>query len=112
MLTAQVPLARSCKLLTALTLVQYLDRSTVAKAVSEEGLSLKEAEQENVLRFGHPLVRSLYMPHITIGFHQGLSALMASDIEVPWTMEVASVELVKVGHPGRVEEIIDLTGAV
>jgi 2'-5' RNA ligase len=97
---------------TALNLAQYLDRSTVAKAVSEEGLSLKEAELENVRRFGHPLVRSLYMPHITIGFHHGLSALMASDIEVPWAMEVASVELVKVGHPGRVKEIIDLTRAV
>lgn len=97
---------------TALNLAQYLDRSTVAKAVSEEGLSLKEAELENVRRFGHPLVRSLYMPHITIGFHHGLSAIIASDIEVPWAMEVASVELVKVGHPGIVEEIIDLTRVV
>ncbi len=109
--------SRACEVLQAshakaLNLAQYLDRSAVAKAVSEEGLSLNEAELENVRRFGHPLVRALYMPHITIGFHHGISAHIASDIEFQWPMEVASVELVKVGHPGRVEEIIDLTRAV
>lgn len=109
--------SRVCEVLqashtTALNLAKYLDRSTVAKAVGEEGLSLKEEELENVRLFGHPLVRSLYMPHITIGFHHGLSARIASDIECQWSMKVASVELVKIGHPGRVEEIIDLTRAV
>jgi 2'-5' RNA ligase len=96
----------------ALNLAQYLDRSTVARAVSDERLSLKEAELENVRRFGHPLVRSLYMPHITIGFDRGLSEQVAPNMKFKWSMEVASVELVKVGHPGRVEEIIDATQTV
>jgi 2'-5' RNA ligase len=96
----------------ALSLAQHLDRSTVAKAVSEETLSLTAEEQDNVRLFGHPLVRSLYMPHITLGFHHGISDYAATDMKCEWSMEVASVELVKVGYPGRVEEIIDLTKAV
>ncbi len=96
----------------ALNLAQYLDRTTVAKANSEEGLSLKEAELENIKLFGHPLVGSLYMPHITIGFHHGLADHLASNREFKWSMKVASVELVKVGHLGRVEEILDFTRAV
>jgi 2'-5' RNA ligase len=90
----------------ALTLAQYLDRSTQAKAISEEALSLSQAELENVRLFGHPLVRSLFMPHITIGFHSGISQQLTSELECRWTMEIASVELVRVGHPGRVDEIL------
>lgn len=94
--------------LTALGIADYLDRSSVAKAVSEEALSLTEEEQENVKLFGHPLVRSLYTPHITLGLHPGISEQLAPGLEHSWLFEVASVELVRVGHPGRVEEIIDL----
>lgn len=91
----------------ALEFAQYLDRSTVARAVSEEALSLTDTEQSNVQRFGHPLVGALYMPHVTLGFHHGISDYVATDITCEWQMQVVSVELVKVGHPGRVEEIID-----
>ena len=97
--------------ITALILAQYLDRSTVAKAVAEEGLSLTRDELENVRLFGHPLVRALYMPHITLGFNPGISELARSTIDCSWPMEVASVELVRVGHPGRVESVIDLARA-
>ena len=92
----------------ALSVASYLGRSSVAKAVSEEALSLTDAELENVKRFGHPLVRSLYTPHITLGFHPCISDQLARGLECDWSFEVASVELVKIGHPGRVEEILDL----
>lgn len=91
----------------ALEFAQYLDRSTAARAVSEEALWLTDTEQSNVQRFDHPLVGPLWMPHITLGFHHGLPDYTATDITCEWQMQVVSVQLVKVGHPGRVEEIID-----
>jgi hypothetical protein len=92
----------------ALSIAKYRAKSSVAKAISEEALSLTDAELENVRLFGHPLVRSVYAPHITLGFHPGISDQLAARLECDWSFEVASVELVKSGHPGRVEEIIDL----
>jgi 2'-5' RNA ligase len=92
----------------ALSVARYLAKSSVAKAVSEEALSLTDAELENVRLFGHPLVRSLYTPHITLGFHPGISDQLARGLECNWLFEVASVKVVKIGYPGRVEEIVDL----
>jgi 2'-5' RNA ligase len=92
----------------ALSVARYLAKSSVAKAVSEEALSLTDAELENVRLFGHPLVRSLYTPHITLGFHPGISDQLACGLECDWSFEVESVEVVKIGYPGRVEEIVDL----
>ena len=95
--------------ITALKLSQHLDRSASSKAIAEEGLSLTAGELENVRLFGHPLVRSLYMHHITLGFNQGISGDIADEIKCEWSIEVASVELVKIGHPGRVEGVINLS---
>ncbi len=92
----------------ALSVARYLAKSSVAKAVSEEALSLTDAELENVRLFGHPLVRSLYTPHITLGFHPGISDQLDRGLECNWLFEVASVKVVKIGYPGRVEEIVDL----
>jgi hypothetical protein len=92
----------------ALTLAKYLDRASEAKALSEERLSLREAELENVRLFGHPLVRSLFTPHITLGFHPRISDHLVAGLTCEWSFEVASVELARIGYPGRVDEVVKL----
>jgi 2'-5' RNA ligase len=87
----------------ALHLASYLAKSSEAKAVSEEALSLTDLELKNVKLFGHPSVGPLYTPHITLGFHPGFSDRLAPGLECNWQFEVASVEIVRIGYPGRVE---------
>lgn len=94
--------------LKALSVASYLDRTSEAKALSEEGLSLRDEELENVRLFGHPLVRSLFTPHITLGFQPRISEVLANSLKCEWSFEVASVELVKIGYPGRVEGVVNL----
>ncbi len=50
-----------------LRLAEFLDRTAVPPAV-KEGLQLSPQQQENVKRFGHPLVRGEWNPHITVGY--------------------------------------------
>ena len=38
---------------------------------------------------------------ITLGFNQGISGDIADEIKCEWSIEVASVELVKIGWIGR-----------
>lgn len=96
----------------ALSLARFLDRASVPKATSEEGLSLSDAELENVRLFGHPFVRQLYTPHITLGFHRGVAQTIPANSMREVRFTVASVELVYIGYPGRVENVIDLEKAV
>jgi hypothetical protein len=34
--------------------------------------------------------------------------VLATSLKREWSFEVASVELVKIGYPGRVEEVVNL----
>lgn len=96
----------------SLTLSRFLDRSAPPKATSEEGLSLYAAELENLKEYGHPLVRQSYLPHITLGFHRGLAAHVPNGQSNKWHSSVGSVEFVRVGYPGTIEEIVSLESAV
>ena len=96
----------------ALLIAQFLDRTSEAKATSEEGLALSLAELENVRQYGHPLVKQLYSPHITLGFNRGISQQLVSGLHKKVEFSVDSVELVAVGYPGRVVSILNLEKAV
>jgi len=95
----------------ALSISRFLDRSLPSKATSEEGLTLSEEQLENVRLYGHPLVGNLFTPHITLMFGQGTAQKLMGDSHLNWRFSVASVELVRVGHPGRIEELVDLEQA-
>lgn len=92
----------------ALELAQYLDPTALPKATTEEALTLSEEQKENVRRFGHPLVRNLFLPHITLGFHPGVANVKPPISTEEATLTVASVEFVRIGHPGRVEEVLKI----
>lgn len=95
--------------LEALTLAKYLERNSPAMALSDERLSLTNDELENVSKFGHPLVRGQYRPHITLGFSEKLKEQVAGVISpVGWSGVIESVEFARIGFPGRVEEILSL----
>ncbi len=96
----------------SLSIAQFLDRTTEAKATSEEALTLSSAETENVKQYGHPLVRDLYAPHITLGFHRGIAQSLGSDLRKEFKFVVSSVDLARIGYPGRVESLVDLSKAV
>ena len=96
----------------ALAVAQFLDRMSEAKATSEEGLTLTEVELENVKQFGHPLVRQLYTPHITLGFHRGISQTLATGLYENFEFSIASIEMARIGYPGRVKSLVGLENAV
>lgn len=61
------------------------------------------------LPHGHPWVKELYRPHITLGFGPDLDrVLRLSTAREEWELEVSSVEFAKIGFPGLVEGLIDL----
>ena len=92
---------------SALRLAQYLDRLAPTRA-KEERLQLSAAEQRNVELFGHPLVNELYTPHITLGFNPGIGKYFQQSRTVSWQLRVASVQFVRIGHPGRVVQVLSL----
>lgn len=96
----------------ALLIAQFLDGTSEVKATSEECLALSQTELDNVKQYGHPLVKQLYSPHITLGFNPGISQQLVSGLHKKVEFSVDSVELVTVGYPGRVESIINLEKAI
>jgi hypothetical protein len=92
----------------ALKAADFRDSSAEAKAIKDEKLSLSNEELQNIANFGHPLVLNRYTPHITLGFHPNLISRLSQIPARHHEFQVASVELVTIGHPGRVEGIIQL----
>lgn len=89
----------------ALALSTFLDPKARAPA-QQEGLILGEQERKNISQYGHPLVRNLQLPHITLGYD---SAGLAQDQPVQHVTHIGTVERVVfacIGQYGRVEEII------
>ena len=91
----------------ALGLAQFLDKTSEAKATSEEGLNLSPEELNNILRYGHPWVGKLYRPHITLGFGVNLEHTTTLPVlKDDWELEVSSVEIAQIGFPGRIEQLL------
>ncbi len=90
----------------ALELAQYLDQSAVRRA-DEEGLTLTVNEKENVAKFNHPLVRDLYLPHITLGYDARCKGLINEGVSERWSMQIESVRFAEIGHPGVVKKVVE-----
>jgi 2'-5' RNA ligase len=89
----------------ALQLAKYLDK-TASKRAEEEGLVLTDREKENVELFNHPLVRDLYMPHITLAYDERAIGFLQKGESENFTMTIEKVEFAEIGHPGVVIDII------
>lgn len=88
----------------AIKLVHFLDRSRETQA-DKEGLKLTPQERENLLLYGHPLVKDLLRPHLTVGYlpHGILS------INQPYRdreAKILRVAFAKIGELGTIQEII------
>lgn len=90
----------------ALVLSQYLDQEAQARA-QEEGLSLTEQEMESLRRFGHPLMKDLYLPHITLAYDPKGIVLGPRHTEEEYDMRVDSVNFAEIGQYGVVKKIIE-----
>lgn len=88
----------------SLQLMQFIDRNTRQQA-DKEGLDLSSEERDNVNTFGHPLVKRLWRPHITIGY---CSAGISDEMKGEMLHEAVfnRVAFVRVGDFGSVAEIV------
>ncbi len=92
--------------LSALHLSDFLDVEVKARAEDEEGLSMSMAERESVRRYGHPLMRRLYRPHITLAYNSSGFAGYRSHGESNHIGRIRKVAFAEIGTYGRVQRII------
>lgn len=88
-----------------LMLAKHLDLAVRSRA-EREGLKMSDAERRNAIEYGHPLVRDLFRPHITLGARE-------SGISEPhsfWALHGMTVETVvfaEIGEWGTPARIIE-----
>lgn len=90
----------------ALELAKYLDK-TASKRAEEEGLTLTDREKENVELFNHPLVRELYLPHITLAYDERANGFLQNGESENFTMTIEKVEFAEIGHPGVIIDVVN-----
>jgi len=76
-------------------------------AVGTESLKLPAEQVENVRRFGHPLMRNLWRPHITIGYDEGGHPAFKEQESV-WQGGFDRAALVEIGEYGTVKKILTI----
>jgi 2'-5' RNA ligase len=89
-----------------LELSKYLDQQVQARAL-EESLSLTEEEIESLKKFGHPLMKDLYLPHITLAYDPKGIVLDKENMVEEYDMQVESVNFAEIGEYGVVKKIIE-----
>lgn len=84
------------------TLSPYLEPAKEAPAEKEQ-LQLSEAERENIRHYGHPLVGSLYRPHVTLIYNlKGVNGNGQCDC----TAKVMGVSFAEIGDYGSIKSIL------
>lgn len=82
----------------------YYNPSETQQA-AKEGLELPADQQENVRRYGHPLVKGLWRPHITVAYNpEGYPNFKKRMVSVRGTF--TAVAFVEVGEYGTVKQIL------
>ncbi|OGZ10047.1 MAG: hypothetical protein A3D67_03975 [Candidatus Lloydbacteria bacterium RIFCSPHIGHO2_02_FULL_51_22] len=84
----------------ALELSQFFTPGGVEQA-DREGLALPAGEEENVRRFGHPLVGDLWNPHITLAYHAKGYAEFGERV-FPHAARFIGVAFVEIGNYGTI----------
>lgn len=74
-------------------------------AVGTESLKLPAEQEENVRRFGHPLMRNLWRPHITVAYDDGGYPAF-KEREAHFAGGFDRVALVEIGEYGTVKKIL------
>ena len=83
----------------------YLSKEGTALAQKEE-LALSGEESENLKDYGHPLVRSLFRPHITLLYNS--SGLNLKSYK-PWQASIEDIQFVEIGEYGSIKGVLSAT---
>ncbi|MBI2039373.1 MAG: 2'-5' RNA ligase family protein [Candidatus Niyogibacteria bacterium] len=82
---------------------------TGTQQAEREGIVLSANERRNVQTYGHPLVRELWRPHVTLGyFPHGLSCDTAMK---PFNGSAHGIAFVRIGEAGTIAKIISQKNA-
>ena len=92
--------------LSALHLSDFLDVEAKAHAEDEEALKLSAEERESLKRYGHPLMRRLYRPHITLAYNSSGFPGHRAIGELNHVGRIRRVAFAEIGSYGRVQNII------
>lgn len=90
---------------TSLDLACFMDRIALRHA-TREGLRMSREELANLDRFGHPLVGSLYRPHITLAYDERGFAGSRALGRFHHVATIERVAFVTIGTYGAVERIV------
>jgi hypothetical protein len=88
---------------SALSLSTYFDAAG-DQPIEKENIQLSPEEFSNVKAYGHPLVRSLWRPHVTVGYYP--AGMPLSPAPAKFAGAAASVAFVRIGEVGTIVEII------
>lgn len=88
----------------ALGLAKYFSPAGEQQA-DKEKITLSPEQDANVRQFGHPLVGSLWRPHVTLGYYP--DGLTMDDRSTPFAGRATTVALVRVGEAGTIAEIVE-----
>ena len=92
----------------ALTLSKYMDKSLIQRS-EKEALAMSPKKLDNIKQYGYPLVRSEFLPHITIGYNKaGIldQSIIAKQINQDATIK--TVKLARIGEYGSISATIDI----
>ena len=98
--TPELASAHECALALSTYFVPEGEQQT-----DKEKLALSKEEIENVKEFGHPLVRELWCPHITLGYYP--SGTKIKSVKKIFRGVATGVAFVRIGEAGSIAEIID-----
>ena len=87
----------------ALRLSKYF-LPTGEQQAEKEKITLSPLERVNVKEFGHPLVRELWRPHITLGYYP--NGLQQNTRTEKFEGSAVGVAFVQVGEAGTIAEIL------
>lgn len=88
----------------ALALADFRNESVTTGRQAEEKLQLTPEEQENVRKYGHPLVSGQWRPHLTLAHDErGFKGVYPDH---PHIMTVVAVRFVHIGPFGSVLDVI------
>lgn len=90
--------------LIALGLNKYLDKSKIPNA-KKENLTLSKEEKKNLKTYGHPLVKNLYLPHVTMAYNtKGFKKPLPKEKLIHF--EIDEFVFARIGEFGAVEEVV------
>lgn len=85
-----------------LALSKYFVKDDEQQA-DREKIKISQAEQKNIKEYGHPLVKDLWLPHITLGYCEKPDIYVKKIEEVG---RIAAIGFVEIGDYGTIKRIL------